>query len=454
VISTQELRAVADLVRNHCGLVVDTARYDVLAGLVRLRSERIGVRAGDGRSEVTGYLDHLRTDPAELQALIEGLTIGETYFARIPPQMQALSELVLPELLRRPDRRMRIWCAGCSSGEEPYTVALLLAKLLPESAAGWDIEILGTDINSEAVDAARRGRYGARSVGLLDDADLDRYFVRDGDGWRVGERLRGWVRLRQHNLAAEPPPAGGLDLILCRNVMIYFDRPAMRRVVDALHAALAPGGWLLLGHSETLWRVHDGFELVRHGDAFLYRRRPPIPAPRTRPSPRVAVRQPAERRGLVSADATPHTVATVDLAQATDRIRAALATGGYASAADLAERAAADAPLVADLHYLHGLALVQLERDEAALSALRRATYLDPAAGCAHFLLALVLGRLGHDFEAARAYSIAARTLENRPPDERVAELGDRRVEDLAAICGRLAAFRPPPATLCDPGGL
>jgi chemotaxis protein methyltransferase CheR len=462
VLDTDDLRAVADLVRSHCGLVVDVARYDVLAGLVRLRGERIGVRREPGRSEVAGYLEHVRADPAELQALVEGLTIGETYFARIPPQMQALSELVLPALLRQPDRRLRIWCAGCSTGEEPYTVALLLAKLLAETAARWDIEILGTDINSAALDAARCGRYGMRSVGLLDDADLDRYFVRDGDGWRVGDQLRQWVRLRQHNLAAQRPPAGQLDLILCRNVMIYFDRPAMRRVVEALHAALAPGGWLLHGHSETLWRVHDGFELVRHGDAFLYRRRPKTLVPRQSPTrSAAAVRTTAARPAQIQLDTTlgteletaVDTTIEIDVVPATERIQGALAIGAYAAAADLAKRAAADAPLVAQLHYLHGLALVELNRDDDALSALRRAAYLDPNAGFAQFLLAVVLGRLGHAAEAARAYGIAARTLQGRPCDERVAELGDRRVEDLVAICHRLAASRPP-AVMCDPGML
>ena len=410
------LHDVARLVRATCGLVVDQTRRSVLATLVRGRCAQLGI---DGPEP---YLTRLQSDPSELQTLIEGLTIGETYFARNPPQIRALAELVLPSLLARGDHRIRIWCAGCSTGEEPYTVALLLAKLLPDGGKGWDVKVIGTDINSAALAAAREGRYGARAVSLLDDEDLLRYFVRDGSGWRVGEQLRSMVELRQHNLTCDPPPAARLDLVLCRNVLIYFDRHQMLDVVDGIHTSLVPGGWLLLGHSETLWRLYDGFELVRHDDAFLYRRRPPEP---------VAVRRPPPlRRPLAAPIARPDPLAEV---------RDALGAGAYTVAAELAARHVVEQPLSAQLHYLHGLALVEIGEDAQALIALRRAAYLDPASGFAQFLLAVVLGRLGHGAEAARAYGAAAQALSRRLPHERANELGGRRVEDLAAMCQQLA---------------
>ena len=411
------LSEIADVVRNSCGLVVDPARRDVLVGLVGMRCERLEL---DGPA---AYLGRIRTDSQELQTLIEGLTIGETYFARIPPQIRALQDLVLPSLLARGDRKIRIWCAGCSTGEEPYTIALLLAKLLPPDFAGWDVQVIGTDINSGALAAAREGRYGQRAVGLLGDDDLKRYFRRDGNGWTVGQQLRRIVEFRQHNLTVDPPPASKLDLILCRNVLIYFDRPVMLDVVDGLHSALVPGGWLLLGHSETLWRLYDGFELVRHDDAFLYRRRPPEPAVVRRPPP---LRRPIP----APIPATPDPV---------DEVRDALSAGAYGAAAELAARHLSEEPLSAQLHYLHGLALVELGEDQQALVALRRAAYLDPASGFAQFLLAVVLGRLGHGSEAARAYGAAAQALSRRGPNERAKELGDRRVDDLAEMCRQLA---------------
>jgi chemotaxis protein methyltransferase CheR len=424
------LHDIAGLVRNVCGLVVDQTRRGVLATLVLSRCGQLGI------GDATTYLTLLQDNRDELQTLIEGLTIGETYFARNPPQIRALAELVLPSLLARGDHRIRIWCAGCSTGEEPYTVALLLAKLLALNTANttntantrkpakWDVRIIGTDINSSALAAAREGRYGSRAVSLLDDEDLLRYFERDGNGWRVGDELRSLVEFRQHNLTSDPPPAARLDLVLCRNVLIYFERRQMLDVVDGMHAALIPGGWLLLGHSETLWRIYDGFELVRHEDAFLYRRRPPEPAAVRRPPP---LRQPLAAPAL---PARPDPLAEV---------RDALSAGAYAAAAELAAEHAVEQPLSAQLHYLHGLALVEIGEDAQALIALRRAAYLDPASGFAQFLLAVVLGRLGHGAEAARAYGAAAQALARRLPHERATELGGRRVEDLAAMCQQLA---------------
>ncbi len=410
------LHDVARLVRSACGLVIDQTRRGVLATLVRGRCDQLGI---DGPP---AYLARIQQDRAELQVLIEGLTIGETYFARNPPQIRALAELVLPSLLARGDRRIRIWCAGCSTGEEPYTIALLLAKLLPAGGAGWDVRVIGTDINTAALAAAREGRYGPRAVSLLDDEDLLRYFEREGNGWRVGEHLRSLVEFRQHNLTCDPPPQARLDLVLCRNVLIYFDRRQMLAVVDRMHSSLIPGGWLVLGHSETLWRLYDGFDLVRHDDAFLYRRRAPEP---------VAVRRPPPlRRPLAAPRTRPDPLAEV---------RDAIGAGAYAAAAELAARHAVEQPLSAPLHYLHGLALVEIGEDAQALIALRRAAYLDPASGFAQFLLAVVLGRLGHGAEAARAYGAAAQALSRRVPHERATELGGRRVQDLAAMCQQLA---------------
>jgi chemotaxis protein methyltransferase CheR len=414
-------------VRAASGLVIDASRQDVLAGVVQDRVTALGLR------DPAAYCDRVNRDAAELQTLIEGLTIGETYFARIPPQIRALQELVLPALLARGDRRIRIWSAGCSTGEEVYTLALLLAKLLPAGGTGWDVRIIGTDINSRALASAREGRFGARSVSLLPDEDLERYFVRDGNSWRVGEELRRFVDFRPHNLATDPPPAQRLDLILCRNVLIYFDRPKMLEVVDGMYQALSPGGWLLLGHSETLWRLYDGFALVRHDDAFLYRRQPtarPVvrrPPPLRRPIP-LPVRSPR-----------PDT---------REEIREALTAGAYPMAADLAVTHLEREPLDGDVHYLHGLALVEIGEDAPALIALRRAAYLDPSSGFAQFLLGVVLGRLGHGAEAARAYGAAAVALSQRGADERARELGGRRVDDLAAMCRQLARA---PQTLPNP---
>ena len=216
--------------------------------------------------------------------------VPETYFFRSPPQLRALDTVVLPDLVERArsrGRKLRIWSAGCSSGEEAYTLAMILTRLVPDRS-GWDLKVLGTDISLNALAAARQGCYGARSMAPVERDDLHRFFTPLGASWRVGEQLRDLVDWRQHNLVSECEPfrPGTVALVVCRNVTIYFGRDTVRGVIDSFHRCLAPEGWLLLGPSETLWRLHDGFHAVRCDDAFVYRRRevPPV-ATRDAPGP-------------------------------------------------------------------------------------------------------------------------------------------------------------------------
>jgi chemotaxis protein methyltransferase CheR len=205
------------------------------------------------------------------------VTIPETHFFRNPPQVRALRQYVVPELLKQagPRRRLRIWSAGCSTGEEPYTIAMLIRELLP-ATAGWDIEVLATDVSNRALSAAQRARYAERSFVMTEPLDLQRWFVLDTEAgnYAVRDEVRELVTVKHHNLVTDPAPLGPgeCDLILCRNVTIYFDRDTTRRLMQRLHDCLRPGGYLFLGHAETLWQVTDAFELTPLGDAFVYRR--------------------------------------------------------------------------------------------------------------------------------------------------------------------------------------
>jgi chemotaxis protein methyltransferase CheR len=274
---------------------------------------------------------------------------------------------------------------------------------------------------------------------------------------------------------ADPAPyePGTCDLILCRNVTIYFDRETTRALMSRLHACLRPGGYLFLGHAETLWQITDDFELVPLGDAFVYRRPGPagerrqvLPDRRTEAEPiahSVERRQTAsdrrtvgaspvdaEARGRAAAPAPAPDEPVVrpqlsavpppqDADTARSAIRTALAAGRYHDAADRAVVLAGDHPLLADAHYLHGLALVDLGRNADAVVALRRALYLDGDHGFAHFLLGGALQRLGQPAAAAASYRAAAATLGRRATDAIAVELGGRSVRELAATCLRLA---------------
>jgi chemotaxis protein methyltransferase CheR len=467
-LTDDEFRAIADLLHRTAGLAFDGSRRESLAYSV---NERM---CASGCTSVADYLRML-ADPdaaAERQALLDEVTIPETHFFRNPPQIRALRQHVLPELMRLAAgrRKLRIWSAGCSTGEEPYTIAMLVRELLPANA-GWDVKIIATDISTRALAAAGRGRYAERAFVMTDPVDRQRFFVLDTDSraYSVRPEVRDLVEFRHHNLVADTPPfePGEVDLVLCRNVTIYFDRDTTKRLMTRLHSCLSDGGYLFLGHAETLWQISNDFSLVSLGDAFLYRRqsengerRQVLPDRRTEDEPRPTRadrrRGPADRRRLTLGrrkheQSAPQSVPTqpkqptAPAATATASpdpllaIRTAVDDGRYDEAADLAADFAAANPLRSEAHYLQGLALGNLGRDAEALVVLRKAVYLNPADGFAHFLLGGALERLGEHVAASRSYRAAAATLGERPPDAVAPELGGRSAAELASVCEQLA---------------
>lgn len=456
-----EFAALRVLLTEAAGLVFDDSRRDSLAYSI---GERVSTR---GLADVASYLALLRSpgEGAERQALLDEVTIQETHFFRNPPQVRALRQHVLPELIRaaieRGDRRIRIWSAGCSTGEEPYSIAMILRELLP-LADGWDVRIVGTDVSARALAAAREASYGTRALQMAEPAEIARWFVEEQRGgeriYRLRPEITDMVQFSLHNLVTEQVPfePGELDLVLCRNVTIYFSRDTTRALMGRLHAALRDGGYLFLGHSETLWQVSDDFRLVTLGDAFVYRRldtaagerrsvlpdrrtldegaSPPLSERRTPRADRRAWSTLTKPRQLPFAKPRP-VEAPVSLAE----VRGALAEGRYDDAARLADSLVQADVLGADAHYLRGLALTNSGRDAEALVSLRKAVYLDPAAGFAHFLLAGALDRMGQRAAAAASYRAAARALAAAPSTLKSAELGGRSVGELVELCGRLA---------------
>jgi chemotaxis protein methyltransferase CheR len=468
-LSDPEFASVASLLHDAAGLAFDDSRRDSLSFSI---SERM---TATNSPDVSSYLAVLvgPGGSAERQALVDEVTIPETHFFRNPPQIRALRKFVLPELLRQAaeGKRLRIWSAGCSTGEEAYTVAILIRELLPQSV-DWDIKILATDVSTRALAAANEARYTERSFVMTDPLDLARWFVLDATtgSYLVRDELRSLVEFRHQNLVTEAPPfdAGEVDLVLCRNVTIYFHRETTRRLMKRLHTRLRDGGYLFLGHAETLWQISDDFALVSLGDAFVYRRldvarddrRRVLPDRRTEDEPRPTRadrrRGDADRRARDRDDGTSHlevprlprlvapalppaAAPVVAARDPLDAVRVALADGRYAEAADIAAEVIAATPLWAEAHYLHGVALTNLGKDADALIVLRKTVYLDPEHGFAHFLLGGALERLGENIAAARSYRAAAGTLGRRPLDRIAPELGGRSVAELASLCMQLA---------------
>ena len=450
-LTDDDFHAVRDYLLATAGLVFDQSRR---AGLSSVVADRLRV---SGAPDVTSYLASLTGDAgeAERQRLLDGVTVQETHFFRNAPQMEALRRRVLPELLRRAagrDRPLTIWSAGCSTGEEPYTLAMLMLELSPMLASQAQVRIVGTDVSAAALRAAGRATYTGRTLESAPPMVQDRWFEPRAGGLGVKDAARALVELRLHNLVTEPPPfaPGEVDLIICRNVTIYFNRATTSALVGSFHDVLAEGGYLLLGHSETLWQVSDAFALVPVGDAFVYRkshdsrrgsptqrrRSVPIrstpPAMPSRPEPAVrAVLSPGARRASRAAD-----VGGVALLATA---RGHLVAGDYASAAVAAEAAVRADSLLGPAYVVLGRARSTLGEDAAAVDPLRKAVYLDPTAGDAHFLLGGALSRLGQHGGAAVSYRAAAASLQHLDDATRRDLLGGRDLAELVDLCETLA---------------
>lgn len=246
-------------------------------------------------------LNDSENGPLELERLVNHLTIGETHFFRDSGQFDALANYVLPGIIirRRTTRTIRIWSAGCASGEEPYSIAMLLRDLVPDIDS-WTIMIYGTDVNTRYLEWAKRGVYGQRSFREARAFTYrDRFFKQVNNQYHLHPSIRRMVTFGQLNLAEDRYPSYEtntmfMDLILCRNVTIYFPESVTRRVIQRFYQSLCPGGWLVVGHSEHSLGTYQRFHTHNFPNAILYQR--PLedtPAAQERPAPPEAARLPA-----------------------------------------------------------------------------------------------------------------------------------------------------------------
>ena len=267
-LGTAAVSLLRDLVHDQTGLHYDNGRSDAMAD----RLAPLVVARG-----MTSFLDYyyfLKYDPdgaAEWPRILDALSIPETYFWREIDQLQALARVVIPGLARQRKDAVRVWCVPCASGEEPLTLAMLLDE------GGWfdriAIEIRASDASSEAVQKARQGLYRERSFRALPPAMRDRYFTPQDGRWRVDPGLhRRVLRWDLVNLVdeAEVRHRAAVDVILCRNVFIYFSDAGIRRVVNVFADAMRSPGYLAIGAAESLLRITDRFDLQQIAEAFVY----------------------------------------------------------------------------------------------------------------------------------------------------------------------------------------
>ncbi len=267
----EEFQRLCDFLYRRTGMLFGEAkRYYV----ERRITERMGAT---GATSFASYFARLRGDVrGEIEQFVNAFTVNETYFYREDHQLQCLTSDLLRERLAVKPRgeAVRIWSVPCSTGEEPYSIAIWLLENWPQ-VDSHDIEIVGSDIDTGVLEAARGGVYGKRALMRLSPELIERYFEQiDDERWRVLEDLRDSVRFSAVNLVepAQTRPNGRFDVIFCRNVLIYFDDASRRIAAENLYENLAPGGFICLGHSESMSRISPLFEVCRYVDAIVYQR--------------------------------------------------------------------------------------------------------------------------------------------------------------------------------------
>jgi chemotaxis protein methyltransferase CheR len=388
------------------------------------------------------WLVSTRLTSAQLQVLAGHLTVGETYFFRDRPTFEALAEYIIPELGRSrwQDRRLRIWSAACCTGEEAYSLAILLQQRLP-AWRQWRITLLATDINERFLDKARKGVYGEWSFRDSPAGLKERYFTpTDNDRYMVNPDIQQLVRFARFNLVEDDfsqllRTVGELDLILCRNVLMYFTPAQARRVVTNLRRVLRDDGWLAVAASEASQALLHGFAPASFPGTILYQKLAPpnedIP-PKNPPAQAKIWIEPAPPPP--PAPATIDTKSPPEPEELASRARAFANQGQLNEALSWCDRWIGAAPLDSAARYLRAVVLQELGESQNARLALNQAIYLNPEFVLAHVTLGNLAKAGGHSKEAHKHFTNALALVRRVSPEELVPEsdgLTARRLEEI-----------------------
>jgi len=449
-----------DLIRERTGLFSGENWRDALRRGVMVASERAGC---DNLSEYYQLLVGAQTETEVWDELISAVTVGETYFFRNPNHFNALRHHILPELIRRRRdvRRLRIWSAGCSTGEEPYSIAILLRELIPDIDL-WNIFVFATDINKEALKKARKACYGDWSFRQTDLALQTRYFSRQENRFRLRRSVQKMVNFGYLNLVEDAYPSmptntNAMDLIICRNVAIYLPEKVIRMMADRFYRCLVPEGRLIMGAAETDTYIYKQFQVDQYSGAFIYQRPvkplktvkgweprvvlpkkqpplrkapilPPLPPPPVTP---LAPLEPMDyygegvvhmERGNIDEALRlfgAHLKKKPDSAPACNRMaRLHANAGGLGEGLQYAEQAIRHDPLFVEAHYT--LALIHQENGDMddAITELKKTIYLDPDFALAYFSLSNLFRQTDRQDEATRHRAYAIRLAAGLAPDE------------------------------------
>jgi chemotaxis protein methyltransferase CheR len=273
-ITDQEFANLRDFIYAECGIYIADNRKYLLENRLGNRLKKLNLKNFDE------YYNLLRFDPArgaEMKKLYEVITTNETSFYRNPPQLKVFQEEVMPDVLdscRRKGRRLRIWSAGCSTGEEPYTISIIIHEMLKAELPSWDIRITANDLSERVLESARRGVYNDYTLRTTPEEVADRYFDRDSGQNKIKPEVKRLVSFGQINLRdrVQLKRVERSQVVFCRNVIIYFDDEMKKRVINAFYDNLLPGGYLIIGHSESLHNITRAFKPIHYPGAIIYQK--------------------------------------------------------------------------------------------------------------------------------------------------------------------------------------
>ncbi len=441
----EEFGRFRDWIHRHAGIFLEDQKADPLRISLVARATRHGF------TDFDEYYRLLVNDEAEFKELLNLITINETSFFRFPAQFEAFANSIIPEIVQsKPtgSKQFRVWSAGCSTGEEPYTIAMTLLES-GLAAQGYRTEVLGTDVSTQALGKAKHAVYPTKSVANLTGDVVERYFDQVKGGVKVSHHVRDVVDFQYHNLIKEPYPLvlmGNWDVIFCRNVTIYFRLESTRRVVQNFFDSLNPGGYLFIGHSETLASISDQFEPVHTNEVFLYRKPHPrrlytfdeiltrrtetehaeqaaASAERRRHARRPGAVDPTRERRRAVREATaaqmgdPATVAQAEddtgvpfvdaaslAAEAIEEVYALVEAGDAPRAQKAGKELARLAPNDAQAQLADAFASAEGGDLDEAVAAAARALEIDPLVAPARYILGVISQRRGRGAEAIEEF--------------------------------------------------
>ncbi len=268
-LNEEEFKKFAKLIYEESGIFLKDTKLTLLSNRLRKRLQALNL---DSYSDYYEHINSLSDRSKEIEQLIDVVSTNETYFFRNERQFEALSKHCLPELAKKKtEKKLRIWSAGCSTGEEPYTIAICVLEIM-HLFPGWEIEIIATDVAPSVLEFARKGEYSGRRIEKVAPDILEKYFIQDKEYpevYHIKENVKKLVTFYYLNLFKNPYPRN-LDVIFCRNVMIYFDREYQKKLVAGFASVLMKDGFLFIGHSETLHSISDDFAYMKLLDSPVY----------------------------------------------------------------------------------------------------------------------------------------------------------------------------------------